>query len=357
MATDRILTYREAINEGLRLAMREDPCVILLGEDEAGGAGGGPSQADAWGGAFGVTKGLIQEFGSERVIDTPISEMGFIGAALGAAITGLRPVADLMYVSFLGVCLDQIMNQTAKLRYMSGGNFNVPLTVRTTIGAGMSVAAQHSDSIYSFFVHLPGLKVVAPSTPYDAKGLLIAAIRDEDPVIYIENKMLYNTKGVVPEKIYSLPLGKAEVKREGTDLSIVAISRMVVEALKAARELDNLGCSAEVIDPRSLSPLDVTTIVNSVRKTGRLIVVDEDHPYCGMASEIAALVSAEAFDCLEQPVRRITPPHAPVPFSPVLERAYLPDAEKIIDCAIKMTTGRTVPFSSRHSNKNETVNP
>src|SRR5712692_2816697 len=270
MAGDRTITYREAINEGLRLAMREDPRVILIGEDEAGGAGGDPSQIDAWGGAFGVTKGLIEEFGPERVIDTPISETGFIGAAIGAALTGLRPVADLMYISFVGVCLDQIMNQAAKLRYMSGGSINVPLTIRTTIGAGMGVAAQHSDSIYSLFVHIPGLKVVTPSTPYDAKGLLIAAIRDEDPVIYVENKMLYNTKGPVPEEIYSIPLGQAEVKRKGTDLTIVAISRMVVEALKAAGELEKEGLSAEVIDPRSLSPLDVETLVESVKKTGRL---------------------------------------------------------------------------------------
>jgi len=342
MPVDRILTYREAINEGLRLAMREDASVILIGEDEAGGAGGDPSQLDAWGGAFGVTKGLIQEFGPERVIDTPISETGFIGAALGAALTGLRPVADLMYVSFLGVCLDQIMNQAAKFRYMSGGSVKVPLTIRTTIGAGMAVAAQHSDCIYSFFVHLPGLKVVTPSTPYDAKGLLIAAIRDDDPVIYVENKMLYNTKGIVPGEVYSLPLGKAEVKREGSDLTIVAISRMVVEALKAAAELEKQGVSAEVIDPLSLSPLDTSAIIDSVKKTGRLIVVDEDYPRCGMASEIAAVVSAEALDYLDQPVARITPPHAHVPFSPPLEQAFLPDAQKILECATRMIKRGTV---------------
>jgi pyruvate dehydrogenase E1 component beta subunit len=343
MATNRVLTYREAINEGLRLAMREDPRVILIGEDEAGGAGGDASQIDAWGGAFGVTKGLIQEFGPERVIDTPISETAFIGAALGAAMTGLRPVADLMYISFLGVCLDQIMNQAARIRYMSGGHINVPLTIRTTIGAGMGVAAQHSDSIYSFFVHLPGLKVVAPATPYDAKGLLLAAIRDDDPVIFVENKMLYNTKGTVPEGAYSLPLGKAVVVREGNDLTIVAISRMLLEATQAAVEIEKRGWSAEVIDPRTLSPLDAAAIVDSVKKTGRLIVVDEDNPRCGMASEIAAIVSAEALDYLDQPVARVTPPHAHVPFSPVLEKAYLPDAAKIVDCAthmMKHTTAR-----------------
>src|SRR5438128_3679129 len=216
--------------------MREDPRVILIGEDEAGGAGCEAAALDAWGGPFGVTKGLIQEFGSERVIDTPISEMAFIGAAVGAAMTGLRPVADLMYISFLGACLDQVMNQAAKLRYMSGGQVQIPLTIRTTIGAGMGAAAQHSDSIYSMFVHIPGLKVVAPSTPSDAKGLLISSIRDPDPVIFVENKMLYNTKGPVPEEAYSIPLGKADVKREGDDCTIVAISRMVHVALEAAKE-------------------------------------------------------------------------------------------------------------------------
>ena len=316
--------------------MREDPTVILIGEDQAGGAGGDPSQIDAWGGPFGVTKGLIQEFGPERVIDTPISETGFVGAALGAAMTGLRPVADLMYISFLGVCLDQIMNQAAKFRYMSGGSIRVPLTIRTTIGAGMGVGAQHSDSIYSFFVHLPGLKVVVPSTPYDAKGLMIAAIRDDDPVIFVENKMLYNTKGAVPEELYSIPLGKAEVMRAGSDLTIVAISRMCLEAIKAAVELEKEGWSVEVIDPRSLSPMDVGAIVTSVKKTGRLIVVDEDYPRCSMASEIAATVSEEALDYLDQPVARITAPHAHVPFSPILEKAYLPDATKIKDCALRM---------------------
>jgi pyruvate dehydrogenase E1 component beta subunit len=291
---------------------------------------------DAWGGPFGVTKGLIQEFGPQRVIDTPISEMGFVGAAVGAAMTGLRPVADLMYISFLGVCFDQIMNQAAKVRYMSGGQVRVPVTIRTTIGAGMGTAAQHSDSIYSVFVHIPGLKVVVPSSPYDAKGLIIAAIRDDDPVIFVENKMLYNAKGAVPEEMYSIPLGKADVKRKGDNLTIVAISRMVVEALKAATELEGQGIQSEVIDPRSLNPLDLPLILKSVEKTGRLLIVDEDYPRCGMASEIAAAVSTGAFDFLDQPVECVTPPPVHVPFSPVLEQFYLPDSQKIVDRARKM---------------------
>ena len=336
MNDHRVITYREAINEGLRLAMREDSTVILLGEDQAGGAGCDPSVADAWGGAFGVTKGLIQEFGPERVIDTPISEMGFIGAAVGAAMTGLRPVADLMYISFLGVCFDQIMNQAAKMRYMSGGHVRVPVTIRTSIGAGMGAAAQHSDSVYSLFVHIPGLKVVVPSSPSDAKGLIIASIRDDDPVIFVENKMLYGAKGQVPQEIYSIPLGKGDVKRRGDDLTIVAISRMVVESLKAATELERQGIQVEIIDPRSLSPLDLPLILESVKKTGRLLVVDEDYPRCGMASEIAASVSTEAFDFLDQPVQRMTPPPVHVPFSPVLEQFYLPDSEKIVARARQM---------------------
>ncbi len=335
---ERTLTYRQAINEGLRLAMREDPTVILIGEDQAGGAGCDPGLRDAWGGPFGVTKGLIGEFGPERVIDTPISEMAFIGAAVGAAMTGLRPVTDLMYISFVGVCLEQILNQAAKARYMSGGRVSVPVTIRTTTGAGMGVGAQHSDSIYSLFVHIPGLKVVAPTTPYDAKGLLLAAVRDDDPVIFVENKMLYNTRGPVPEGDYSIPLGKADVRRQGVDVTMVAISRMVLVALEAASALEKEGCSAEVIDARSLSPLDTETILASVKKTGRLIVVDEDYPQCGMASEIAAEVSSRAFRYLKQPVQRITPPHAHVPFSPVLEQCYLPDARRIVECAQGLMT-------------------
>ena len=333
---ERIITYREAINEGLRLAMREDERVFLIGEDQAGGAGCDASLRDAWGGPFGVTKGLIQEFGPERVIDTPISEMAFVGAAVGAAMTGLRPVADLMYISFLGACLDQILNQAARARYMSGGRVSVPVTIRTTIGAGMAVAAQHSDSIYSFFAHIPGLKLVIPSTPADAKGLLMAAIRDDDPVVFVEHKMLYNTKGHVPEGSYTVPLGKAALQRQGTDLTIVALSRMVQIALEAASLLEKKGWSAEVIDPRSISPLDTSALLQSIKKTGRLIIVDEDNPCCGIASEIAAVVSTEAFSSLKAPVQRITAPHAHVPFSPILEERYLPDTQRVVDAAVQL---------------------
>jgi len=342
MSDTRVATYRDAINEGLRAVMREDPRVILIGEDQAGGAGCDPSMLDAWGGPFGVTKGLIREFGPERVIDTPISETAFIGAAVGAAMAGLRPVAELMYANFLGSCLDMVMNQAAKVHYMSGGKVNVPLTIRTTIGAGLAAAAQHSDSLYSLFVHIPGLKVVTPSTPFDAKGLLVASVRAEDPVVFIEHKMLYNVKGPVPEDIYAIPLGKADVKRSGGDLTIVAISQLVHAALQAADELQKRGMSAEIIDPRCLAPLDITTILESVRKTGRLIVVDEDFPQCSMASEIAATVSAEAFDSLDCPIQRVTAPLAHVPFSPVMEQFYLPNAQRIIDCALRMVRSRAV---------------
>jgi pyruvate dehydrogenase E1 component beta subunit len=337
MHSERVITYREAINEALRLVMRQDPSVILIGEDEAGGAGCAPSARDAWGGAFGVTKGLIQEFGAERVIDTPISEMAFIGAAVGAAMTGVRPVADLMYVDFLGSCLDTILNQAAKLRYMSGGRITLPITIRTTVGAGMALGAQHSDCLYAMFVHIPGLKVVAPATPYDAKGLLISAIRDNNPVIFVENKTLYERKGPVPAEEYLVPIGQAEVKREGHDVTIVAISRMVEVALEAAIELERNAVSAEVIDPRSLEPLDMTTILASVKKTGKAIVVDEDYPRCGMASELAAAITADGFEFLDGPVERITPPAVHVPFSPVMEKFYIPDAQRVIDCALRIT--------------------
>src|SRR5262245_47639083 len=279
----RELTYRQAINEALRLEMRRDPTVILLGEDVAGAPGrDDPDMADAWGGVLGVTKGLIGEFGPERVRDTPISESAFIGAAIGAAATGLRPVVELMFVSFAGVCWDQIVNQAAKLRYMFGGKARVPVTIRTTIGAGMGAAAQHSDSVYSIFAHYPGLKCVIPATPADAKGLLAASIRDDDPVIFFENKVLYDTKGPVPEGEFVIPLGQANVVRPGTDVTIVALSRMVHVALEAAELLAGRGIDVEVIDPRTIVPLDEETILASVRKTGRLVVVDEDHPRCSV---------------------------------------------------------------------------
>jgi len=332
----REITYREAVNEALRQEMRRDPSVILLGEDIAGGAA--THHPDAWGGVLAVTKGLIGEFGPRRVLDTPITESGFIGAAVGAAATGLRPVAELMFVDFLGVTFDQIFNQAAKLRYMFGGKAKVPLVIRTTIGAGISSAGQHSQALYSIFAHVPGLKVVTPATPRDMKGLLIAAIRDDDPVIVCENKVLYNTKGPVPEEPYATPLGVAEVKRAGTDVTIVAISRMVHVALEAAQALAAEGVAAEVVDPRTLSPLDEETIFASVRKTRRLVVVDEDTPFCSVARDIAARAADQTFEHLDAPIKCVTAPHTPVPFSPALERFYVPSKERVID-AVRAVTG------------------
>ena len=327
----RQMTYAQAINEAMRLEMRRDPRVILLGEDVAGGATiTGFESEDAWGGVLGVTKGLVQEFGRERVLDTPITESGFIGAAVGAAATGLRPIAELMFVDFFGVCMDQIFDQGAKLRYMFGGKASCPLVIRTMIGAGMGAAGQHSGCHYSVFTHMPGIKTVVPSTPADAKGLLAAAIRDDDLVMFFENKMLYALNGEVPEGEYVIPLGKADIKREGTDVTIVAISRMVHQAFTAADALQADGISVEIVDPRTLSPLDEETILNSVAKTHRLVIVDEDNPRCSAATDIAALVVEKAFTELDAPIKRVTAPHTPVPFSPPLEQFYVPSPERIV---------------------------
>ncbi|MED3941900.1 alpha-ketoacid dehydrogenase subunit beta [Priestia megaterium] len=328
----RKLSMSEAINEAMKLAMRKDENVILLGEDVAGGAEIDHLQDDeAWGGVLGVTKGLVQEFGRERILDTPISEAAYIGAAMGAAATGLRPVAELMFNDFIGCCLDQVLNQGAKFRYMFGGKAEVPVTIRTTHGAGFRAAAQHSQSLYALFTSIPGIKVVVPSNPYDAKGLLLAAIEDNDPVIFFEDKTLYNMQGEVPEGYYTIPLGKADVKREGTDLTIVAIGKQVNTALTAADQLSHKGIDVEVVDPRSLSPFDEETILSSVEKTNRLIVIDEANPRCSIATDIAALVADKGFDMLDAPIKRITAPHTPVPFSPPLEDIYLPTPQKVIE--------------------------
>ena len=327
----RQLTYAQAINEAIRLEMRRDPRVVLMGEDVAGGANIDHLQDDeAWGGVLGVTKGLVQEFGRDRVLDTPITEAGFIGAAVGAASTGMRPIAELMFVDFFGVCWDQIFDQGAKLRYMFGGKANCPLVIRTMIGAGMGAAGQHSGCHYSVFTHMPGIKTVIPSTPADAKGLLTAAIRDDDLVVVFENKMLYSMSGEVPENEYVIPLGKADIKREGTDVTIVAISRMVHQALAAADALQADGISVEIVDPRTLSPLDEETILNSVAKTHRLVIVDEDNPRCSAATDIAALAADKAFTELDAPIKLVTAPHTPVPFSPPLEQFYIPSPERIV---------------------------
>jgi pyruvate dehydrogenase E1 component beta subunit len=328
----RTLTYAEAINEAIRIAMREDPNVILLGEDIAGGAGVDHLADDeAWGGALGVTKGIVVEFGRDRVLDTPITESGFIGAAVGAAATGLRPIAELMFVDFFGVCMDQIFDQGAKLRYMFGGKARCPLVIRTAIGAGLNAAGHHSGCYYSVFAHMPGIKAVCPSTPADVKGLLLASIRDDDLVMFFEHKVLYGMKGEVPEGDEAIPLGVADVKRAGGDVTIVAISRMVHQALEAAEQLAAEGIEAEVVDPRTLTPLDDGAILESVAKTHRLVVVDEDNPYCSMASTISALVADQGFDSLDAPIKMVTAPHTPVPFSPPLEQAYIPSPEQIAD--------------------------
>jgi pyruvate dehydrogenase E1 component beta subunit len=317
----------------MRLEMRRDPTVILFGEDVAGGATLPHMEGEnkeAWGGVLGVTKGLASEFGRNRVLDTPISESAFIGAAVGAASTGLRPVAELMFVDFMGVCFDQIFNQGAKLRYMFGGKAQVPMVVRTMIGAGFRAAAQHSECLYSIFAHIPGIKSVVPSTPYDAKGLLSSAIRDNDPVMFFEHKLLYDVEGEVPEDNYTIPLGVADVKREGKDATIVALGRMVHLALEAADTLANDGVEVEVIDLRSISPMDGDAILASVKKTHRLVVVDEDYPRCSVATDVIALVADQAFDYLDAPCKMITAPHTPVPFSPALEDVYIPSASTIV---------------------------
>ena len=328
----RTMTYQQAINDALRVAMREDPRVVLLGEDIAGGAMVDHLiNDDAWGGPMGVTKGLVQEFGPHPLLDTPITEAGFIGAAAGAAATGLRPVAELMFVDFFGCCMDQIYNQGAKFRYMFGGKATCPVVIRTQIGAGVSAAAQHSGCHYSVFTHMPGIKCVVPSTPADAKGLLLTAIRDDDLVLFFENKVLYGTKGEVPEGDEGIPFGVADIKREGEDVTIVAISRMVQQSLAAAKILAAEGIEVEVVDPRTLSPLDEGTILESVAKTHHLVIVDEDNPRCSVATDIAAMVADKGFDLLDAPVKIVSAPHTPVPFSPPLERFYVPSPERIAE--------------------------
>jgi pyruvate/2-oxoglutarate/acetoin dehydrogenase E1 component len=316
----RQITFTEAITEALRQEMEKDPSVILRGED-----------IGVYGGAFGVTKGLVEKFGSDRVIDTPISEAGFIGAAVGAALAGLRPVVELMFVDFFGVAMDQIYNQMAKLRYMSGGQLKVPLTLRAPIGAGISAAAQHSQTLYSIFAHVPGLKVVVPSTPHDAKGLLISSIHDDNPVVFLEHKVLYGIKGEVPEEEYTIPLGKADIKREGSDITIIGIARTVWNSLEAAEQLSKEGISVEVIDVRSIVPFDKETVIKSVKKTGRVVIVDEDYDRCGFASWVSSIIADEAFEYLDAPIKRITTPNVPIPFSPPLEQYILPDSKKIIN--------------------------
>ena len=315
-----IITYREAINQALREEMEKDNSVILIGED-----------IGLFGGAMAITKGLYEKFGEERVIDTPISESIIIGGALGMALTGLRPVAEIMFIDFTLVCMDQIINQVAKVRYMLGGQVEIPLVIRTQGGGGKGYAAQHSQSLEVLFAHIPGLKVVMPSTPQDAKGLLKSAIRDNNPVLFIEHKVLYNEKGEVPGEEYTIPIGLAKIVREGKDITIAAHSRMVLFAQQAAETLSKEGISCEVIDLRTLSPLDTETIITSVKKTHSLITVEEGHRSFGIGAEISSRVTELAFDYLDAPPLRIGAGEAPIPFNEKLEKKILPQPDQIVE--------------------------
>jgi pyruvate dehydrogenase E1 component beta subunit len=335
----RKISMKQAINEALDQEMARDPSVIVMGEDIVGGAGGN-GERDAWGGVLGVTKGLYAKHG-DRLLDTPLSESAYIGAAIGAAACGMRPVAELMFVDFMGVCFDQIFNQAAKFKYMFGGKAETPVVIRAMCGAGFRAAAQHSQMLTPLFTHIPGLKVVVPSTPYDTKGLLIQSIRDNDPVIFLEHKNLYGFEGEVPEQSYAIPFGEANVVRDGKTVSIVTYGLMVHRALDAAATLAKEGIEAEVIDLRTLSPLDIDTVLDSVGKTGRLVCVDEANPRCSIAADVSAQVAQQAFKSLKGPIEMVTAPHTPVPFSPVLEDLYIPTAAQIA-AAAKRTMGTMV---------------
>ena len=322
-------TFGNAIRDALAEELRRDPRVYLMGEDVAEA-----------GTVFKVLTGLLEEFGPERVIDSPISEAGITGIGVGAAMIGLRPVVDIMFGDFITLTMDQMVNQAAKVHYMSGGKFKVPLVLRTTLGASRRSGAQHSQSLHAWFSHVPGLKVVVPSTPYDAKGLLKTAIRDDNPVAFFEDKMMYQVKGPVPEGEYTIPLGVADIKREGTDITIVATSSMVYVALKSAEMLAEIGVSAEVVDPRTTLPLDKKTLIESARKTSRAIVVDEGYESYGVTAEMASVIADGAFYYLDSPVKRIGAMDVPIPFSPVLEDVTVPTAEKVVETA-KVLCGRT----------------
>ena len=314
--TGRIITYGEALNEAHRLEMAANPDVVVFGENVS----------SSW---RQVTKGLKEEFGRDRVRDTPITETAFIGMGVGAAIMGFKPVVELMLVDFGLVAMDQILNQMAKSRSMSGGAVKVPMTLRAVYGAGTSSAATHSESLYSLFAHMPGLKVAIPSNPYDAKGLLISSIRGDDPVIFMEHRLLYPMEGVVPEEAYTVPFGMANLVREGSDVTVVATGLMVSKAVEAADQLDPK-CSVEVIDPRTIVPLDEEAILRSLMKTGKLVIVDEDYERCGFSAEVAAVAAEKGFQHLDAPVVRVATPNVPIPYSPVLEKHILPSKEKIV---------------------------
>jgi len=315
----REIEYREAIREAVIEEMDKDKSVFLIGED-----------IGVYGGAFRAYKGLLEKYGPERVINTPISEIGIIGAGVGAALTGQRPITEIMFIDFTTLAMDQIVNQAAKIRYMTGDSLNVPMVIRTQGGAGKGVAAQHSQSLEAWFYHTPGLKVVMPATSYDVKGLLKTAIRDDNPVVFLEHKMIYLIKGEVPEEEYTIPFGEADIKREGSDITIVAYSNMLFKSLEAAKELEKEGISCEVVDPRTLVPLDIDTIIDSVKKTGRLVVVTEACKRGSVASDISAKVTEKAFDWLDAPVKIVAGLNTPIPYNSNLEQASIPHKKDIV---------------------------
>lgn len=335
----RKISIKQAVNEAIDQEMARDPSVIMMGEDIVGGAGG-EGEMDAWGGVLGVTKGLYAKHG-DRLLDTPLSESAYVGAAIGAAACGMRPIAELMFIDFMGVCFDQIFNQAAKFRYMFGGKAQTPVVIRAMVGAGFRAAAQHSQMLTPVFTHIPGLKVVCPSTPYDTKGLLIQSIRDNDPVIFCEHKNLYALEGEVPEASYAIPFGEANVVREGRHATVVTYGLMVHRSLEAAATLAREGVEVEVIDLRTLSPLDMDTVLDSVTRTGRLVCVDEASPRCSIAADISAQVVQQAFGALKAGIEMVTPPHVPVPFSPPLEDLYIPSAARIAEALRRTMKGGT----------------
>ena len=327
-----IKSFRESINEAIRLEMKKDENVILMGEDVAGGAGTKGEQ-DAWGGPLGVTKGLLAEFGRKRIIDTPITETAMLGMASGAALTGLRPIAELMFIDFMGVCFDQILNQTAKFRYMFGGKAITPITIRSMYGGGLRAASQHSQCLYPIFTHVPGLKVVIPSCPYDAKGLLIQSIRDNDPVIFLEHKNMYDITQDVPDESYTVPFGEANFTREGKDITFIGMGATVSLCNNVSDKLKKDNISSTVLDLRTLSPLDEDSILEASEETGRIVIVDESSPRCNIATDISALICEKSFSYLKGPIKMVSPPHTPVPFSAALEDLYLPSEENIMKAA------------------------
>jgi len=326
----RELTFAQAIREALDEEMARDERIFVLGED-----------VGKWGGVFRCTEGLFEKYGAERVIDTPLSEEGFVGLSVGAAMTGMHPVPEIMFGDFITLVMDQLVNQAAKMRYMTGGQLEVALTLRATMGGGRSSGAQHSQSWHAWFAHVPGLKVVVPSTPYDAKGLLKTALRDPNPVIFFEDKVMYTkVKGPVPEEEYTIPFGIADVKRTGKDITLIALSRMVHTTLAAAEKLADQGIEAEVIDPRTLTPLDEQTLIDSVKKTGGAVIIDEGYQRFGVTAELASVVAYHAFDYLDAPIERLGAMDVPIPFSPVLEFATIPDETKIITAVHRVLEGR-----------------